>query len=395
MSARWENWAGNVSCEPAAIQRPASDAQVQEAIRGAASRGLGVRVAGTGHSFQPLVATDGILLSLDELEGIIQLDRETGRVRVAAGTKLHALGELLLAEGLAMENLGDVDVQALAGALSTGTHGTGRALRNLPSQVESLRLVGASGDAFECDRSDPDQFAAARVSLGALGVITEVVLRCLPAYRLHERTRRMSAEEAIAEADEASRASRHWELWWMPGRDITEVKTHSLTDEEPASVEGRRFERIDWSCRILPSERDQRFAEMEYSVPAESGPDCFAAVRERMQKRHPDVAWPVEYRMLAADDAWLSMAHERETVTISLHQDIALPFREFFADIEPIFLEAGGRPHWGKIHGLTAAELRPRYPRFDDFVATRERLDPEGRFSNAHLESLLGTTGAR
>ncbi|MDJ0788748.1 MAG: D-arabinono-1,4-lactone oxidase [Myxococcota bacterium] len=387
---RWDNWAGNLGCDAARIERPASEPEVQEAVRSAARGGLPVRVAGSGHSFQPLVATEGMLLSLDGLSGVLSADPDSGLARVAAGTKLHAIGEPLHEAGLAMQNLGDVDVQALAGALSTGTHGTGRTLRNLPSQIEALRIVGADGEVRVFDASDPDALDAARISLGAFGVITEVTLRCVPSYRLHETTRRLSPDEAMAEADAVSRANRHWEFWWYPGRDFCEVKTLALTDAEPESVAEERWQRIDWSHRILPSVRELRFVEMEYSVPAEAGPDCFVAVRSRMQERHPEVQWPVEYRMLAADSAWLSTAHERDTVTISLHQDVLLPYQEFFADVEPILLEAGGRPHWGKLHNLDANALRARHPRFDDFVALRERLDPERRFGNAHLEKILG-----
>lgn len=389
MADHWENWAGSVHCRPAELCRPTSEAEVAEAVRRAVSAGRCVRVAGSGHSFSPLVATDGTLLSLDELAGV-RCDADRSEARIQAGTKLHAIGEPLLEQGLAMENLGDIDRQALAGALATGTHGTGVSLGNLPTQVTALRIVLASGETRVCDAGDPDLLAAARVSLGALGVVTEATLRVLPAYCLHERTRRISVADMHDEREAAIARHRHWEFWWYPSRDLCEVKTLDATDAAPDPLPDHKYERIDWSSRILPSERDLRFHEMEYSLPAETGPDCFDAVRARMQARHADVVWPVEYRNLAADDAWLSTAHGRATVTLSLHQDIRLPYRDFFDDIEPIFLEAGGRPHWGKIHNLSADSLRTLYPRFDDFLALREALDPHHTFTNPHLDRLFG-----
>jgi FAD/FMN-containing dehydrogenase len=387
----WSNWAGNVSCEPAVRIDAASEADVVAALRDAEARGLGVRVAGSGHSFSPLVATDGALLSLDGLAGIARHEPDARRVWVRAGTKLAALGRALHALGLAQENLGDVDVQALGGALATGTHGTGRTLPNLSARVSGVRLLLADGSLRVVRAEDaPERLAAARVSLGALGVVTAVRLDCVPAYRLHERTLRMPIDACLADMAERSAESRHHEFFWYPSRDLAETKTIEPTELAPEAVAGRRYERIGWSHEILPSVRELRFVEMEYALPAESGPACFRAVRERMRQRHPDVAWPVEYRWVRGDDAWLSPAHGRDTVTLSLHQGAELPWQDFFADLEPLLRAHGGRPHWGKRHGLAAAELAPLYPRFEDFRRARAELDPKGRFLNEHLRSVLG-----
>ncbi len=391
MSENWTNWAGSIRCTPWEIARPGDEAEVAQAVGRAAEAGVGVRVAGSGHSFTPLVATDGLLLDLDGLTGLVHADRSHTRARARAGTKLHDLGELLFAEGLAMENLGDVNVQALAGALSTGTHGTGRALRNLPSQLTGMRLVLADGSLRDLDADhDPDLLDAARVSLGALGVVVEVDLHLRPAYRLHECVRRMPMDACLEELDDGIANHRHYEFWWYPPKDRAEVKWIDETEADPDPLEDRKGERIDWSHRLLPSVRDLRFHEMEYSVPADRGRDCLLAVRERMRSHHPDVMWPVEYRRVAADDAWLSTAHGRDVAAISLHQDANLPHQEFFSDVEPIFLEHGGRPHWGKVHGLGADQLRARYERFDDFLRVRSELDPDGRFLNEHLRGLFG-----
>lgn len=386
----WSNWSGSVQCAPARIERPEDEGQVSRLVSAAAAEGLSVRVVGSGHSGTPLVATDGILASLDGLAGIASHDAGRCRARVRAGTKLCDLGEPLLALGLAMENLGDIDKQALAGAVGTGTHGTGPTLGNLSSCVESVRLVDAGGVVREFDEAvDPEALRALRVSLGSLGIFTEIGLRLRPAYRLHERVRRISVEECLEGLDREVRGNRHFEFFWLPGRDVAEVKTLNPTDEEPSDLPERRYERIGWSPRIIPSERTAKFFEMEYAVPAEHGPACFREVRTRMQERHREVQWPVEYRTLASDDAWLSNAFGRETVTLSIHQDGSLPYREFFEDLEPIFWSCGGRPHWGKIHRLDARRLRDLYPEWDRFQAFREGLDPEGRFLNEHLRQLF------
>lgn len=390
----WSNWSGSVVCRPSRIERPRDEEELAAGVRRAAGAGLAVRAFGSGHSFSPVAATDGVLMSLDALAGVESHDASRGEAWIRAGSKLHDLGEPLLALGLAMENLGDVDVQSLGGALGTGTHGTGRTLRNLSANVTALRLVDASGEVRTFDgEGDGDLLRAARVSLGMLGVITAARLRLVPAYRLHERVRRIAMEACLEELDAGIVGHRHYEFFWYPRKDLAEVKTLDPTDAPEASVAGREGERIGWSARILPSLRELKFFEMEYAVPAESGRACFLAVRERIRARHPGVAWPVEYRTLAGDDAFLSTASESDRVTLSIHQDGTLPYRDFFADVEPILREFGGRPHWGKLHTAGPAELWPRYPRMDAFLAARARLDPEGRFLNHHLRKLFGLGG--
>jgi len=385
---RWRNWSGSASAEPREILALSDEAGVRAAVRRAASEGLAVRVVGTGHSGPPLCATDGLLLSLDGLAGLAEVDRESGLVTVGAGTKLHDLTAALHDEGLAAANLGDVDVQALAGAIGTGTHGTGRELANLSSRVRGLRLVVADGSVLELGEADP-RLPGARVSLGALGVVTSVRFAAVPAYRLYERIERVDCEVCLEELADSISAHRHFEFFWWPQKDRVDRKCIDPTDADPAPLPDRPWERIDWSHRILPSERTLQFFEMEYAVPAEAGPDCFRAVRERMRARHPDVAWPVEYRTVAPDDAWLSPAHGRDTVTISVHQDGRLPWREVFEDVEPVFWECGGRPHWGKLHSLRAPRLAPLYPEWERFLALRDELDPGGRFLNEHLRGLF------
>jgi FAD/FMN-containing dehydrogenase len=384
----FENWSGSVVCEPAGVESPADEAALAALVAAASGE---VRVVGAGHSGTPLCATDGLLLRLDALAGVEAADREGLQATVSAGTRLCDLGEPLFAHGLGMQNLGDIDKQALAGAVGTGTHGTGPALGNISSTVDAVRLVDADGEIHSYSaETDRDLLRALRVSFGSLGVFSALRLRLTPAYRLHERIRRMPVDACLERLDEEIAQSRHFEFFWLPHKDVAEMKTLVLTDEEPSELPDLPYERIGWSARILPSERDVKFFEMEYAVPAEQGPQCFREVRAHMQKHHSDVLWPVEYRTVAADDAMLSNAHGRETVTISVHQDGSLPYREFFESVETIFWGHGGRPHWGKIHSLEADRLSTLYPEWDRFLAIREQLDPQGRFLNAHLRAVFG-----
>jgi FAD/FMN-containing dehydrogenase len=398
MAEAWQNWSGSVACAPERIAHPADEATLATTV---AAGPAPVRVAGTGHSFTPLCETSGTLVSLDDLSGIVETDAQAGTATIWAGSKLHDIGEPLLQAGLALENMGDIDRQALGGVVGTGTHGTGPTLGNFSSQVVGLRLVLADGSLLDCSADqEPEVFAAARLGLGALGVISRVTLRVLPAYRLHQRTWPASFEECPGQLPACIAATRHFEFFWSPADDACAMKALDPTDlpigeiaPAPAAT-GRmpRYlvpERVDWSYRIFPSERNNLFNEMEFAVPAESGPDCLRELRELMRTRHPAVFWPVEYRTLAADDIPLSPAYGRAAVTISIHQAVDLPREAFFADAEAIFRNHRGRPHWGKLHTFTARELCEAYPKFDAFCAVRERLDPAGRFLNAHLRTLF------
>lgn len=384
---RWVNWGGNVACEARAVEQPCDEAALVPVLERARREGLTVRAAGAGHSFSQLIATDGLVVSLDALAGIVRHDAAARRATARAGTRLHDLGKPLRELGLAQQNLGDIDVQALGGALATGTHGTGRTLGNLSSHVCGMRLVLASGEAVELEG---ERLRAARVSLGALGIATEVTLDLVPAHRLRELTWR-SPLPAVLEALETHVAThRHFEFFYFPKHDFAECKAIDPVETAQAAGIAGTTERIDWSDEILPSVREERFAEMEYSVPEEVGPACFAAVRERVRRNHPEVVWPLEYRTVAADDALLSPAHGRATAAISVHQDGRFPYEPVFRDVEPIFAEHGGRPHWGKVHFREAAGLAPVYPQWEAFARVRAELDPAGRFLNEHLHRLLG-----
>jgi FAD/FMN-containing dehydrogenase len=393
MTVTWTNWSGSVTCQPQQIATPSTEAEVQELVLRSASQNQRLRVVGSGHSFTPICATDEVLVSLDHLRGVEIADPATCEATIRAGTKIHDMGDALWQAGLSLTNQGDVDVQSLAGAISTGTHGTGVTLGSLSTQVVGLRIATASGEVVTIDKSTPgDWLSVARVSLGMLGIITAVRMRLLPAYYLHERQWQLPIEQCLAELDPLIQGNRHFEFFWYPATDLAHAKALNPWTELPHEVlpAGERVER---SYAIFPTVRSNRFVEMEYAVPAEAGPDCFREIRALMRSRHSDITWPVEYRTLAEDDIWLSAAWSRPTVTLSIHQAAALPYQEFFADAEAIFRAYQGRPHWGKLHNMNAAQLREMWPRWDAFQEVRRQLDPTGMFLNGYLRGLFSASG--
>lgn len=405
---QWTNWSGSVSCNPQSINFPTSEAELQEIVHSASSSGKTIRVVGTGHSFVPLCATDEVLISLDQMQGKVEMASQPGQATFWAGTKIHQIGEPLWNCGLAMANMGDIDRQSIAGAVGTGTHGTGQTLGNISTQVTGLRLVLASGEILDCSETqEPEIFKAAQVSLGMLGIVSQVTLRCLPTYHLHERTWVAGFDECLENLDQHIANNRHFEFFWSPNEDACAMKVLNpvaLSAEDAASVpivkevssevKGRlaryiKDERIDRSYRIFPSERNLKFNEMEFAIPAANGVDCLREIRQLMQTRYPQVLWPIEYRTLAADDIWLSPAFGRETVTISIHQAAELDPYEFFADAEAIFRNHKGRPHWGKMHSHRANDLAQLYPNWDRFLHVHQSLNANRFFTNPYLRTLV------
>jgi FAD-linked oxidoreductase len=422
----WSNWSGGQFCVPAEHVRPGSRAEVAAAV----VSGRAVRVAGSGHSFSGGVPTDGTLLSLDRLDRVLDADPATGLVRVEAGIPLARLSRELDARGLAMPNLGDVDVQSLAGAISTGTHGTGARLGNLSTAVAGLELVLADGSERELTEAD-DLLRAARVGLGALGVVVAVTLRCVPAFRLHAVDAPQTLEDVLADLDAHVDGNDHFELFAFPHSPLALTRTNNRTDHpadprHPARewlqdvlrdnhafallnraarrvpraiprinrLAGRsasRRERVRRSFEVFASPRLVRFEEMEYAVPRDRAAEAVRAVREVLA-RHP-VSFPIELRFAAADDALLSTAHGRDSAYVAVHVFQGMDFEPAFREVEALMGQWGGRPHWGKRSFLGAAELAPRYPRWDAFAAIRDELDPGGRFVNSWIARVLGITG--
>ena len=387
--AEWSNWSGRQTDSPVAIVAPTSESDIVEAVAAAAITEMPVRAVGASHSHSRIAATNGMLLTLDGWQGIEAVDTEAQTARIRSGTRIFQLGEPLLEHGLAIRNQGDIDRQSVAGATSTGTHGTGPSLQNLSASVEGARIVLASGDVVDCSpAATPELFEIVRHSLGAVGLITELTLALRPAYRLHETLWKEDPASVFSRIDELVAATRHFEFFWMPQTDACACKSLAETDAAVDALADRKLERIGWSHDVISSTRDDLHTEMEYSVPAHAGPACFNEVREMILRDFPDLQWPLEYRSLASDDMWISTAAGRETVTISAHQDITLDDRPLFEACEEIFRRYNGRPHWGKQHYQTGQELAALYPRYGDWWRVRDQHDPDRIFVTDYLSSL-------
>ena len=398
-----------------------------------------VKVAGAGHSFTDIACTDGLMLDLTRMNRVLRVEGD--EVTVEAGITIRDLGPALAERGLALENQGDVDAQTVAGAISTATHGTGGRFANISSQVTAVRLVTASGDLVQIGRAGGDcraggddaagdDLLAARVSLGALGAISAVTLRCVPEFTIHRVDRPLPLDDVLARLDEHVDSNDHFELFVFPYTRTALTLTSQRTDREPepagraqvllrdvllenAALEaacrtGRRFpaliprvnrtlvramsptEHLDRSHRVYANRRTVRFTEMEYAIPREWTAEALERVLALVERRQIKVGFPIEVRVVAPDDALLSTAQGRPTGYIAVHQFRGMEFESYFRGVEAIMDEYEGRPHWGKRHYQSAATLRPRYPGFDRFVAVRDRLDPERKFENDYLRRVLG-----
>ena len=393
----WTNWSGSLRFTPGEIVSPADDEELAAVVRRAAAEHRVVRVAGTGHSSSALVETSDVLISLEKLTGLEWHDAEAGEAVVRAGSTLEDAGKDLFHVGLALHNLGDVNVQTVVGAVSTGTHGSGKQLQNLAAALIGGRFVSGRGEICELSTADASLLRAARCSLGAIGTFTAVRLKLLPAYRLRRREFCASVDDTLAHLDDLFDEHRNCDFYWYPRSDEIKIRTLDPEEDETSAI---RFARCvedhdGWSHDIISKRRVLKFDEMEYALPADAGPSCFQEIRARVRAVHRrTVAWRILYRYVAADDAYLSTAHGRDTVTISLHHNAGLPYQEYFDDIEPIFRAHGGRPHWGKKHSLRAGDLRPLYPEWNAFQGFRSRFDPDGVLLNSHLRDVLVDEGS-
>lgn len=395
MGELWRNWSGSIAFRPRQYARPGSVDELCEVVAGAHARGGTVRVVGTGHSSTPIVRGDDVLLSLDALSGVVSTDRGRCEAVVRAGSTLEQLGDALYEDDLALPNYGDVATQTVGGAVGTGTHGSGARLQNMSQMLVGATLVTADGSLRAIDRSEPDLLHAAQVALVTLGVMTELRLQLVPAFDVERREYAAPTDAALANLDALVTGNHSFDFYWYPRRDDTKLRLVNPFGGGTADLPYARelIRQAGYSHKLVPTHSGipHRFEECEYALPADAGPDCFRAVRKRVLERWRHVVgWRVLYRTVAADDAWLSPAHGRDTVTISLHQNSTLPWREYFDDIEPVFREHGGRPHWAKKHGLLADALAPLYPRWQDFAKVRADLDPQGTFLTPALRDLLG-----
>lgn len=394
----FSNWSGSISFTPAKQLSPRSAKGVATAVKKAHRFGASVRPVGSGHSSTPIFTTEDTLMSLEKMTGVLDADAEAGTARVLPGTGLRDLGAELAEYNLAMENLGDVDYQAIAGAIATGTHGSGITLGNLSSTMIGGRLINGLGEEvpFGVDagpEADDDLLRAAQVSLGTLGIFTSLTLRVEEAYQLHRQNWITHIDWVLENFAELVAANRSVDFYWYPRSDLAQVRMLNKPGEEPdLTPQGHlKTDETGPNYEIIPNDRMLKFEEMEYMLPLDTDLSAFRQVRERIKTKHRHrLGWRVLVRTIAADQAILSNARERPTMTIALLQNTTMPFKEYFDDIEPIFREHQGRPHWGKKHTLKSAELAELYPEWENFRSIRRRMDPDGVFMNDYLRELFG-----
>ncbi|MFG3282446.1 D-arabinono-1,4-lactone oxidase [Streptomyces sp. NPDC048111] len=427
----WRNWAGNVTARPAREVTPASAAELAAVVRRAAEQNLTVKAVGTGHSFTATAATDGVLIRPDLLTGIREIDRAAMTVTVEAGTPLKRLNAALAREGLSLTNMGDIMEQTVAGATSTGTHGTGRDSASIAAQITALELVTADGSLLTCSaKENADVFAAARIGLGALGVITAITFAVEPVFLLTAREEPMTFDKVTEEFDELFAENEHFEFYWFPHTGNCNTKRNNRSqgpaappgtvrgwiDDEfmsnglfqvvcslgravPATIpavakvssralSARTYTDIPY--KVFTSPRRVRFVEMEYALPREAVVGALREVKALVDRSPLRVSFPVEVRTAPADDIALSTASGRESAYIAVHMYRGTPYQAYFTAVERIMTAHGGRPHWGKIHTRDAAYFAEVYPRFGEFTALRDRLDPDRRFANPYLRRVLG-----
>jgi L-gulono-1,4-lactone dehydrogenase len=431
----WRNWTGDQRCVPARTERPRDRGDLIDVVKRAAEAGLTVRAVGSGHSFTDAACTGGVLIEMGGLTRVLEVQRDAGLVKVEAGIGLRELSELIWGHGMALENLGDIDKQTISGAVATGTHGTGSCFRNLSTMVEAMELVLPDGTLLEVSStSEPELLPAVRVGLGALGVIATVTLRTVPAFSIRRTDSPQPLSETLERLQDLADGSDHFEFYVFPHTDVALLRQSERTDEPPdprhpaidfgqevllenwamgAIVRaGRRFPsqiprlsrfassqlaksvKMDRSYRVFASRRMVRFTEMEYAIPRRHAAGAIPRVLEAAEGADPPVGFPIEVRFVAGDDSMLSPAHDRDSCYIAVHQYRGMAWESYFRSVEAIMDSYGGRPHWGKRHFQTAATLAERYPRWDDFLAARGRLDPEGRFRNQYLDRILGPPAA-
>lgn len=418
----WTNWSGSQRCEPETRVAPKDEAELSEIV--AEAKGP-VRPVGAGHSFTALVPTDDTIISLARLSGVAAHETRAMQTRIGAGTRLGAIGKPMSALGQGLYNMPDIDQQTLAGATATGTHGTGADLSALHHYITEMRLVTATGDVMELSRKrNADIFDAARVNLGALGVVSEFTLRNLPTYNLEKTTWTEPFDDVLARLDDLEKDYRNFEFYYIPFSDMCICIGHTITDKPVvprgpnedgdavmelksirdwlgwwpwartkmtrSALEGAPMEyAVDEWWKIYPSSRSVRFNEMEFHVPREEGPKVIRAIKEKVEKDNISVFFPFEFRFIDEDDAWLSPFYKRKSCSIAIHRYFKEDRREMFSAMEPIYRAHGGRAHWGKHNSLTGRDVAALYPKWQDFLEVRRELDPEAKFLNAYLRGLM------
>jgi FAD-linked oxidoreductase len=431
--AVWRNWARTEQARPLRVERPRTTAAVQRAVRAASGSGIPIKAVGSGHSFTGIAVASGVQLALDDLSGLINRPTVDGRASFYAGTRLRDIPRLLAPYGLAMSNLGDIDRQSISGAISTGTHGTGARYGGLADQVRGVTIISGDGELLRIDEDhNADLLPAVALGLGALGILAEVTISCVPRFLLESVEQSEPLADVLDTLAERTASADHFEFFWFPHTTTALTKTNTrlpgsaarkplpfakrwvdetlvgngvfratcfagtvlppvipVVNRLVAKVAGNRRFR-DVSHRVFSTRRTVRFREMEYALPAENVPSALREIEALIAQRRWRISFPIEVRFAAADSLWLSTAYGRDTGYVAVHRYVHENPARYFAAVEAILLKHGGRPHWGKMHTLDAGTLRALYPRFDDFVAVRDQLDPRRLFSNPYLTRVLG-----
>ncbi len=422
-----KNWAGNLEFHPAQVLAPQSVEEIKAIILKAKQEKKNIRTRGTGHSWTGLIATNDFYLHLDNYQGIIEVNETRKIIKAKAGSKLHLFGEEAFKSKLAMENQGDINKQSIAGATSTGTHGTGITLQSVANQISAMTIINVRGEEIVIDENSP-YFQAARLSLGALGIISDLTFKLSDAYKLRENSFAEDFSQSLKEFKTRLKANRHLEMFYFPVGDWSLTKMMNVTNDEPtkknilhtmneivlenwlytqlnriSSGTGRYKlidkimrtfvspkENVDWSHRAFPTERSFKFMEMEYNLPLEKFEIVMEEVRAAIRKNNFQTLFPIEIRFVKADPLWLSPAYERDSVYLAVHTYISENYRPYFDCMEEILQRHGGRPLWGKWHTMKSDKLKLAYPRFNDFLKVRKEFDPDGMFLNDHLKDIFG-----
>ena len=426
-----KNWGGNIKWNPTTIAYPSTEEEIQKLVLKAANERKKIRVIGTGHSFTAVCKTDDILISLDKYQGLVNVDKEKVQATVKGGTKLNTLGGLLFQEGMAMENLGDIDVQSIAGTISTGTHGTGKKFGTISTQVIALRFINGKGEIITCSTSEnQDLFKAAQVSLGMLGIITEVTLQCVPMYKLALEIKKEPVDAVFTNLQQRLANNRNFEFYWFPYTDTTLAKTTNQVEDTDVDkvnffnywteyvLENYAFKvlceygnlfpskaaaisrfsakavsdvkKVAHSHKVYATQRMVRFVEMEYNIPSEAFPDAWKDITKAFEKKQFHVHFPLEVRWVRQDDIYLSPAYDRNATYIACHVYNKKEYKAYFKVLEEIFRAYDGRPHWGKMHTLTPSEIASKYPKLESFLQCRKIHDPDGGFTSTYISQLFG-----
>jgi len=424
-----KNWSKKISWQPRQLLQPSSEEEIQSIIKLALDKKRNVRVVGSAHSFNPLWVTNEIFINLDNYQGLVSVNKTAMQATIKAGTKLYTLGDLLYENGLAMENLGDIDKQSIGGTIGTGTHGTGLNFGTISTQVKAIRFVNGVGEVITCSEiKNTELFKAAQISLGALGIITEITLQCVPTYRLQLVNKKEPLKDVISTFKERITNNRNFEFYYFPKSETAWTKTSNIVEDVPDKVnvfnylteyvlENYVYKVMCEAARLIPKLSDGisrfsanavsnvtktyhshkvyatarlvRFNEMEYNVPIEHFEAVCEEVQHIINTNKFNVMFPLEHRVVKADDAYLSPAYKRDAVYIACHVYNKKDYVPYFKALEKIFLKYDGRPHWAKIHTLTAKEFQRKYEMFDVFNEHRKEQDPNNLFLNDYLRRIL------